>query len=113
MPVPSPGTSFNLLDQARGRSAGAWDRLVAIYTPLLDSWLTAAGLQAADREDLTQRVLEILVRKLPEFEHSGRPGAFRTWLRGITVNLLHEFRRARPAPRSSCNRSRSTTRMPA
>jgi RNA polymerase sigma-70 factor (ECF subfamily) len=87
-----------LLDQARGRRAGAWDRLVALYTPLLDAWLTAAGLQPADRDDLTQRVLEILVRQLPAFEHSGRPGAFRAWLRGITVNLLREFWRARPEP---------------
>jgi RNA polymerase sigma-70 factor (ECF subfamily) len=97
MPMPSPGTSASLLDQARHRSAAAWDRLVALYTPLLDSWLAAAGLQPADREDLTQRVLEILVRQLPDFEHSGRPGAFRAWLRSITVNLLREFWRARAA----------------
>jgi RNA polymerase sigma-70 factor (ECF subfamily) len=88
-------TSASLLEQARSRSAAAWDRLVALYTPLLHSWLTAAGLQSADRDDLTQRVLEILLRQLPNFEHSGRPGAFRAWLRGITTNLLHEFRRTR------------------
>jgi RNA polymerase sigma-70 factor (ECF subfamily) len=98
MPVPSPGTSVSLLEQARDRCAGAWDRLVALYTPLLEAWLTAAGLQPADREDLTQRVLEILVRQLADFEHSGRPGAFRAWLRGIVVNLLREFWRARPGP---------------
>src|SRR5262245_46923041 len=98
MPVSSPGTSASLLDQARGRCAGAWDRLVALYTPLLEVWLTAAGLQPADREDVIQRVLEILVRQLPDFEHSGRPGAFRAWLRGITVNLLREFWRSRPEP---------------
>ena len=76
MPVPSPGTSASLLDQARDGRAGAWDRLVTLYTPLLEAWLTAAGLQAADRDDLTQRVLEVLVRQLPDFEHNGRPGAF-------------------------------------
>lgn len=91
MPVPTPATSTSLLDQARGHSRGAWDRLVALYVPLLDCWLTTAGLQSADREDLRQRVLEILVRQLPDFEHNGRPGAFRAWLRGITVNLLREF----------------------
>jgi RNA polymerase sigma-70 factor (ECF subfamily) len=98
MSVTSPGTSASLLDQARGRAAGAWDRLVALYAPLLDAWLTAAGLQPADRDDLTQRVLLILLKQLPDFEHSGRPGAFRAWLRGITVNLLREHWRARPAP---------------
>jgi RNA polymerase sigma-70 factor (ECF subfamily) len=98
MAVPSPTTSASLLDQARGRRPGAWDRLVGLYGPLLEAWLTAAGLQPADRDDLTQRVLEVLVRQLPDFEHSGRPGAFRAWLRGITVNLLREFWRARPVP---------------
>jgi RNA polymerase sigma-70 factor (ECF subfamily) len=100
MPVPSPGTSASLLEQARGHCATAWDRLVALYTPLLRAWLTAAGLQPADRDDVSQRVLEILVRQLPEFEHNGRPGAFRTWLRGITVNLLREHWRGRPQARA-------------
>jgi RNA polymerase sigma-70 factor (ECF subfamily) len=45
-------------------------------------------------DDLTQRVLEVVVRKLPQFVHNGRAGAFRAWLRGITVNVLREFRRA-------------------
>src|SRR5262249_22049957 len=71
---------------------------------VLEAWLTAAGLQPADREDLTQRVLEVLVRQLPDFEHNGRPGAFRAWLRGITVNLLREFWRARPEPEAGSRR---------
>jgi RNA polymerase sigma factor (sigma-70 family) len=104
MAVSSPATSASLLDQARGHCAGAWDRLVALYVPLLDVWLTSAGLQPADRDDLTQRALEILVKHLPNFEHNGRPGAFRAWLRAIVVNLLREFHRTRgklpgaPAP---------------
>ena len=96
MPVPSPGTSASLLDQARCRSAAAWERLVALYTPLLHAWLTAAGLQAADRDDLVQRALAIIVEQLPAFGHNGRPGAFRAWLRGVAVNLLREHWRARP-----------------
>jgi RNA polymerase sigma-70 factor (ECF subfamily) len=98
MAVHSPATSASLLDQARDNCAAGWEKLVTLYTPLLQAWLTAAGLQPADREDLIQRVLEILVRQLPDFEHSGRAGAFRAWLRGITVNLLREFWRARPGP---------------
>jgi RNA polymerase sigma-70 factor (ECF subfamily) len=100
MARPSPATSMSLLEQARDGHAAAWERLVALYAPLLDIWLTAAGLQPADREDLSQRVLEILVRQLPAFEHSGRAGAFRAWLRGITVNLLLEHWRSRPQPGS-------------
>jgi hypothetical protein len=85
MPVPSPGTSTSLLEPARAGAAGAWERLVEMYAPLLEVWLTAAGLQPADREDLSQRVLEILVRRLPDFEHNGRTGAFRAWLRAIVA----------------------------
>jgi RNA polymerase sigma-70 factor (ECF subfamily) len=102
MAVVSPETSLSLLDRARDRSDGdAWRRLVTLYTSLLQAWLRAAGLQPADRDDLTQRALEVLVRRLPQLVHNGRPGAFRAWLRGITVNLLREFWRRRPAPGSA------------
>lgn len=99
MPAPSPLTSVSLLEQARASNApDAWNTLVELYTPLLHAWLTAAGLQPADRDDVTQRVLEVLVRQLPDFEHSGRTGAFRAWLRGIVANFLKEFWRERSTP---------------
>ena len=93
----SQGTSASLLERLRDRGdAQAWQKLVLLYTPLMRDWLRPAGLQAADADDLTQRVLEVVVRKLPQFQHDGRPGAFRAWLRAITVNLLREFWRTRP-----------------
>src|ERR1700680_807259 len=98
MAISSPETLLSLLDQVFEPLADdadeAWDRLVPIYQSLLQKWLRAAGLQPADRDDLTQRVLEVLVRRLPEFEHNGRPGAFRAWLCGITVNRARGFWRA-------------------
>jgi RNA polymerase sigma-70 factor, ECF subfamily len=97
--VPSPDTSASLL--GRAQTAGdpdAWGTLVGLYTPLLHAWFTSAGLQPADRDDLTQRVLEVLVRQLSTFQHNGRTGAFRAWLRGITTNMLREFWRDRPTP---------------
>jgi RNA polymerase sigma-70 factor (ECF subfamily) len=99
MPAPSPDTSASLLSRAQSAGdADAWGALVGLYTPVLHAWLAAAGLQPADRDDLTQRALEVLVRRLPEFRHSGRTGAFRAWLRGIATNLLREFWRDRPTP---------------
>src|SRR4051794_23135058 len=96
MSAHSPETSLSLLDRARDRGDGeAWQRLVTLYTSLLHAWLRAAGVQPADRDDLTQRVLEVLVRRLPHLAHNGRPGAFRAWLRGITINLLRELWRRR------------------
>jgi len=105
MAISSPETSLSLLEQVRevpGPDAEeAWERLVPIYETLLQKWLRAAGLQQADRDDLSQRVMEVLVCRLPQFEHNGRPGAFRAWLRGITVNFLREFWRKKPTPESS------------
>jgi RNA polymerase sigma-70 factor (ECF subfamily) len=101
MPASSPETSLSLLEQLREPGASKlWTRVIETYTSLLHVWFRSAGLQEADREDLVQRVLEVLLRRIVEFEHSGRPGAFRAWLRGIAVNLLREFWRRRPAPSS-------------
>ena len=105
MAISSPDTSLSLLDQVRKapgpHAEKAWERLVPIYQFLLQKWLRAAGLQQTDRDDLSQRVLEVLVRRLPAFKHNGRHGAFRAWLRGITVNFLREFWRKKPTPESS------------
>lgn len=92
----SPSTSLSLLERAGSRDPEAWRRLLAIYEPLLRSWLRSAALQACDRDDLVQQILAVLVRKLPTFQHSGRPGAFRAWLRQIALHELsaHYRRRA-------------------
>jgi RNA polymerase sigma-70 factor (ECF subfamily) len=103
MPTSSPLTSLSLLEQLRDPDdpAPAWDWMVALYTGLLHTWFRTAGLQAADCDDMTQRVLEVVLRRLPCFEHNGRAGAFRAWLRGIAVNLLREFWRRRQTPGSA------------
>jgi RNA polymerase sigma-70 factor, ECF subfamily len=93
----SSKTSLSLLDRLRDPAdADAWVRLDRMYTGLLRAWFAAAGLQPADRDDLTQNALAVVLRRVVDFEHSGRPGAFRTWLRGIATNLLREHWRARP-----------------
>lgn len=96
MTASSPGTSLSLLERLHDhRDADAWQKLVKLYTPLMHAWLRPTALQPADRDDLTQRVLTIISRKVNDFQHSGRAGAFRAWLRGITINVLHDFWRSR------------------
>lgn len=94
-------TSATLLERLRDRAdAEAWQRLVDLYTPLLTGWLRRHALQAADVDDLVQEVLAAVAREAPQFRHSGRPGAFRHWLRTILANRLREFwrgRRLRPS----------------
>src|SRR5262245_30874694 len=94
-------TSASLLDRARhGSDSASWQRLVELYTPLIRGWLRRhAQLRAEDADDLVQEVLAVVVRKLPQFERQPRAGAFRRWLRTITVNILREFwrgQRVRP-----------------
>jgi RNA polymerase sigma-70 factor (ECF subfamily) len=97
MAASSSPTSASLLDRLRDPGdPEAWARWQAVYRPVLRSWLGAGRLPEADVDDLVQRVLEVVVRKLPAFEPSGQPGAFRTWLRAIAVNVLREFYRERP-----------------
>jgi RNA polymerase sigma-70 factor (ECF subfamily) len=92
-----PATSATLLQRLRdGRDDAAWERLVHLYTPLVRGWLYRHLPQAADVDDLTQQVFAVVVEKLPAFEHSGRVGSFRAWLRGICVNRLRMFWRSRP-----------------
>jgi RNA polymerase sigma-70 factor (ECF subfamily) len=90
------GTSVSLLERLRRQpDAASWQRLVAVYTPLIEGWLRRHLLPDADTDDLVQEVLAVVVRELPRFEHSRRPGAFRSWLRTITAHRLGDFWRAR------------------
>jgi RNA polymerase sigma-70 factor (ECF subfamily) len=67
---------------------------------LIARWVRPHVAQRADAEDVVQEVLTTLVRDLPRFDHNQRPGAFRAWLRTITVHGLRAYwekRDARPA----------------
>jgi RNA polymerase sigma factor (sigma-70 family) len=89
-------TSFSLLDRLRLQpDAESWQRLVNLYTPLIHGWLRRHSVPTADADDLTQEVMSVVVRELPRFQHSQQRGAFRNWLRTITVNRLRVLWRSR------------------
>jgi RNA polymerase sigma factor (sigma-70 family) len=98
MTSPASKTSLSLLDRLKDPAdRDAWVRLDRLYCGLLRAWFAAAGLQPADRDDLTQNALAVVLRQVKDFKHTGRPGSFRAWLRAIAANVLREFWRARPA----------------
>ena len=89
-------TSLSLLDRIRETSdAESWDRLVALYAPLLKRWLRRYEIQDSDAEDITQEVMAALLNDLPKFRHNEQTGAFRSWLRRILVHRVRRFWRSR------------------
>jgi RNA polymerase sigma-70 factor (ECF subfamily) len=96
-------TSISLLDRLREQpDSTGWQRLVDMYTPLIRGWLRRHGLPPQEADDLVQEVLTVVVRRLPEFRRAERTGAFRRWLRTITVNCLRDFwKRQRTRPRAT------------
>jgi len=82
-------TSVSLLRHLqRGEDPDSWRLLLEIYQPFLLGLLRARSAQPQDVDDLIQEVLLVVVREIPAFRHSGRPGAFRAWLRSIAANRL-------------------------
>jgi RNA polymerase sigma-70 factor (ECF subfamily) len=89
-------TSLSLLDRLKASPDDAdWRRLVEAYSPLLQTWVARADVQAADAEDLVQEVLLVVHREVRSFQHNQRPGAFRCWLRQIVVHRVRNFWRSR------------------
>jgi RNA polymerase sigma factor (sigma-70 family) len=89
-------TSISLIQRLRLDSSSAdWNRLIAIYTPFLRSWVLRQHVGPTEVDDITQEILCVVVRELATFEHNQRIGAFRAWLRAITVNQLRIYWRQR------------------
>ena len=71
-------------------ASDAWPDLLDCYQPLIEKWARRFDNTGNDVSDITQDVLCALVEQLPNFEHNGRTGAFRNWLRTITVNRIRQ-----------------------
>jgi RNA polymerase sigma-70 factor (ECF subfamily) len=87
-------TRQSLLLRAQTGETDAWKDLTDLYRPLILSWLNRQGVPARDLEDLSQEVLLSVVKQLPGFQHSGHPGAFRSWLRTIVCRRTADYWRA-------------------
>ncbi len=86
-------THLTLLQRAGTGATEAWAELDHLYRPFVRDWFRSQSVELSDADDLTQDVLTALFKELPEFQHSGRTGAFRSWLRTICLNRLLGYRR--------------------
>jgi RNA polymerase sigma-70 factor (ECF subfamily) len=88
-------TPVSLLEQLRQpESHTAWDRFVALYTPLLHRWAHGLHLATDQADDLVQDVFVILVKQMPRFRYDPK-SSFRAWLKTVLMNRSRERLRKR------------------
>ena len=98
-------TSVSLLQRIRDtQDEASWGEFAELYEGLVRRWLALQGVQGQDVDDILQEVMTYVFKALPNFEHNGRPGAFRNWLRQVTSNRLREFLAFQETP---CSRTRA------
>ncbi|MEQ8849507.1 sigma-70 family RNA polymerase sigma factor [Botrimarina sp.] len=94
-------TRITLLDRVQQAQSGEpWEEFVRVYDGLIASWLRSQRINDADADDIRQEVMQAVVRDIPRFQHSGRPGAFRAWLRRITANRMRRLWQQRSRSRA-------------
>ncbi len=72
----------------------AWCRFAAIYRPLVYRIARRQGLQDADAQDLTQRVLLSVSRAIEGWQTQPKRAKFRTWLHTVAKNAVIDQLRA-------------------
>jgi len=90
---PVGSTASSLLERARARAPGAWERLIALYGPLVYGWARRCGLRSEDAADVVQEVFRAVVMHLSGFRRERVGDSFRGWLWTITQNKVRDFRR--------------------
>lgn len=88
-------TSLSLLARAQARQAGAWERLVELYGPLVYHWCRQCRLAESDTADVFQEVFQAVAVNLERFRRDREGDTFRGWLKTITRNKVRDHFRGR------------------
>lgn len=95
MSAPTPSTpedtSSSLLSRVKNQDAEAFLQLIHWIGPFILRWCLRAGLQSADRDEVSQLVLIKLWRGLPTFRKDGPDDSFRGWVFTITRNCICDW----------------------
>ena len=91
MPEPDDRTDLpSLISGAQSGDRGAFARLADLMQRKVRGWAESFTQDADDADDVTQDVLILVHRRLPQFEGKSR---FSTWLYTITKNVALDRRR--------------------
>lgn len=93
---PLPNTSESLLVRlADPADQAAWEQFVATYEAAVAGYCRNRGLQDADAAEVLQEVLLAVHRQIGNWQPSGHPRSFRTWLLRTTHNICLQALRER------------------
>ena len=91
----SSSTSRSLLHGLRRGDASAWERVVALYAPLVYHRCRRHDLQDQDAADVFQEVFLAVARHIEDFRKQHKHETFRGWLHTITCNKINDLYRRR------------------
>lgn len=93
-------TRVSLLLRVKDASDGnAWDEFHDLYAPLLYNYARSRGLSSADAEEIRDQCLEVVARKITDFEYDRAKGGFKCWLYRIAsykiIDMLRKSKEKR------------------
>ena len=95
-------TSYSLIADLRQQDAHAWDRLIALYTPMVCYWCRKLDVAEQDVADVSQEVFQSVAKNIDRFRKERPQDTFRGWLRTITHNkAMDHFRRQKNRPHAA------------
>ena len=93
-----PETRDSLIAQIRNPDdQDAWEQFVKIYRPVVTRIAIKRGLQPADAQDLSQKVLISVAGAIGRFQKSSESVRFRHWLRRVARNAIINALTRKPA----------------
>jgi len=94
MDTSGSSTSRSLVARLKSRDEHAWERLVALYGPLIYHWCRKCGLSPEDSADTTQDTFGRVSSSIASFRRQREGDTFRGWLWTITRNLVRDHTRS-------------------
>ena len=104
-------TRMTLIDKIRNQQdEKSWEEFVYFYEKYIQKVVVSLGVCKEDVEDLSQKVLLALWKKLPEFKYQPEKCKFRTWMKSLIRSNVNDY--FRKCGRYSRDQERAALKQP-